>query len=112
MTPTSTVGEEATATVTPTGALPAPTQTPTGGTATPTVAPACLMPCAGDCNGNCEVTIDELITMVNVALETFPVTRCVAGDANNDQTITINELILAVNRSLNGCLFAPTGAGQ
>lgn len=59
--------------------------------------------CGGDCNGNHEVTVDELIVMVNVALGSADVSACTAGDANGDGDITVNEVIAAVNRTLGGC---------
>jgi hypothetical protein len=49
------------------------------------------------------VTIDELITMVNIALGTKPVSECSVGDTSGDGDITIDEIIQAVNRALNGC---------
>lgn len=59
--------------------------------------------CVGDCNGNGTVAVNELVTMINVALVRAPVDRCVAGNADGDDVISINELITAVNRLLNGC---------
>jgi len=59
--------------------------------------------CPGDCNGNGEVTINELIVGVNIALEIEPVTTCPVFDASGDGTVTVNEIILGVNASLNDC---------
>ena len=59
--------------------------------------------CGGDCNGDGEVTVNELITMVNIALGTADVSTCLAGDADSSGGITINEIIAAVNNALNGC---------
>ncbi len=59
--------------------------------------------CVGDCDGPGSVTVNELITMVNIALGNTDASHCTAGDANQDGTIAINELIAAVNSSLNGC---------
>ncbi len=59
--------------------------------------------CSGDCDGGGEVSSDELITMVNVALGAADVSACTAGDADQDGTIAIDELIAAVNSALNGC---------
>ena len=59
--------------------------------------------CVGDCNGDGEVTVNELIQMVNIALGTAQVSACMAGDANGDGEITINEIIAGVNNALNGC---------
>ncbi|GIW45766.1 MAG: hypothetical protein KatS3mg077_3048 [Candidatus Binatia bacterium] len=59
--------------------------------------------CVGDCNGNGEVTIEELIAMVNIALGSRPVSDCAAGDESRDGEITIEEIVKAVNNALNGC---------
>jgi len=60
-------------------------------------------PCVGDCNDDGTVTVDEILTMVNIALGNAPVTACEAGDANQDGQITIDEILTAVNNALNGC---------
>jgi hypothetical protein len=62
--------------------------------------------CAGDCHGNTEVTVDELLTMVNVALGSADVSLCPAGDVNHNGEITIDEILTAVNNALNGCPVA------
>ncbi len=65
--------------------------------------------CPGDCNGSRDVTISELITLVNIALGTADVSTCLAGDTNDDDQITIAEIIQAVGSALNGCgLPTPT----
>jgi hypothetical protein len=104
-TPTSTSTMTPTVTDTPT---PSPSATVTGTptvtatatlTATPTVAP----PCVGDCGGDGQVTVDELVTMVNIALGNVSVSTCAAGDASADGAITVDEIITAVNAALAGC---------
>jgi len=64
--------------------------------------------CTGDCNGDGKVTVDELLTMVNVALGSGDVTSCTAGDSVVDGRITVDELVEAVGNALNGCPSAPT----
>lgn len=59
--------------------------------------------CAGDCGNDGEVSIDELVTMLNVALGNADVSVCGAGDANSDGEITVDELITAVSSALVGC---------
>jgi len=59
--------------------------------------------CDGDCDGNGIVSVAELITAVNISLETFDLSRCPAADANDNGVVSINELILAVNNALDGC---------
>jgi Tol biopolymer transport system component len=67
------------------------------------------LPCVGDCSGNGEVTVNELLTMVNVALDNTEVTTCTAGDANGDAQITINEILAGVNNALSGCASTTSG---
>ena len=77
-------------------------------TPTPTMTPG-TFPCIGDCTGDGQVTIDDLIRMVNISLGLRSVCgdeeggACLAGDADCDCQITVDEIILAVNNSLNGC---------
>ncbi len=79
----------------------APTTTPTP---TPPVTPAATARgCPGDCNGSGEVTVNELIAMVNMALGNTPVSSCEVGDSNRDGEITIDEIVAAVSNALNGC---------
>jgi hypothetical protein len=59
--------------------------------------------CVGDCDGSGDVTVNELIIMVNIALGNQTVSACLAGDADQSGDITINEIITAVNNALNGC---------
>lgn len=82
------------------GPTPLPTETPP---LTPVLRTATPAVCAGDCNGDAVVTVDELVTMVNIALGIAPVNVCSAGDTNSDSGITIDEIIGAVNNALSGC---------
>ncbi len=59
--------------------------------------------CAGDCNANGAVSIDELIVGVNVNLERADAGTCQAMDSDGDGAVAVNELIAAVNNSLRGC---------
>jgi hypothetical protein len=70
-------------------------------TCTPAVA------CVGDCDGKGSVTVDEILTMVNIALGNTNVSACLAGDGNCDGSITVDEILTAVNAALSGC--PPTG---
>ncbi len=88
---------------------PQPSATPTvppAATATGAATPsptAEMAACAGDCSGNGRVTIEELVTMVQIALGNAAVTTCAAGDIGSDGAISIDELVLAVNDTLAGC---------
>src|SRR5262245_29691455 len=59
--------------------------------------------CAGDCNFDGEVTVDELIVGVNIALGSTGVDQCYAIDLNGDREVTIDEIVRAVNVTLIGC---------
>ena len=106
-TPTNVIVDHPTPTDTP---APTPTATlcPTGtsvtATPTPTVT-AIAAPCVGDCGKNGTVTVDEILTMVNIALGNVQVSDCNAGDANGDGEVTIDEILTAVNNALNGCVI-------
>ncbi len=82
---------------------PPPTATPTP-TATPSPTPTATPACAGDCNGDDHVTIAELVTGVDIALDNLPLDSCTNMDFNKDQTVAIDELIGAVNHALTGCM--------
>jgi hypothetical protein len=59
--------------------------------------------CAGDCNHDDRVAVDELVTGVNMALGTMPIDRCPDLDADGDGDVAVAELIAAVNNALAGC---------
>ena len=89
--------------------LTTPTATVTA-TPSPTPSPTPTLPaCAGDCNQDGSVTVDELIKGVNIALGTTSVDACPSADTNDDGAVTINELIASVNRALTGCMTAEQG---
>ncbi|MBI3783986.1 MAG: hypothetical protein HY270_11355 [Deltaproteobacteria bacterium] len=55
----------------------------------------------GDCNGDGQVTVDELVTGVNIALGSESLSHCPAFDADGDGAVTVDELILAVQSALD-----------
>jgi DNA-binding beta-propeller fold protein YncE len=59
--------------------------------------------CSGDCNGDAAVTVDELVTMVSMALATVSVSSCPAGDLNHDGAVTVDEILVVVGAAVNGC---------
>lgn len=103
----------ATATVTPTATAsvtntppPPPTATPSptipATTPTPTTTPTPRPVCPGDCDGDGNVTVAELVRAVSVALDEGS-RDCAAADENGDGTVSVGELIRAVNAALAGC---------
>jgi hypothetical protein len=59
--------------------------------------------CIGDCDGNGVVSINELLTGVNIALEREAIDGCRGFDTNADGNLQINELLGAVRSALQGC---------
>lgn len=99
--------EPPTPTPTPTTALPdTPTATATATpTATLTETPT-AQPCLGDCGGDNQVTVDEIVTGVNIALGLAPLENCPVFDGDGDGQVTVDEIIRAVNHALTGCPLA------
>jgi hypothetical protein len=60
-------------------------------------------PCAGDCDDNGQVTVDELTVAVRIALGLAPVGDCVAGDADGDGRVSVDEIVRAVAGALGSC---------
>src|SRR4030095_14332771 len=58
--------------------------------------------CAGDCNHDDRVAVDELVTGVYMALGAMAIDRC-PDLAGGDNKVGIDELIAAVNDALVGC---------
>ncbi len=66
--------------------------------------------CVGDCSGDGAVTIDELMVMVNIALQMTPLDACAVGDDDADGMITVDEILRAVANALAGCPTASHGS--
>jgi hypothetical protein len=64
--------------------------------------------CVGDCDGNGEVVVNELVKAVNIALGATERCECLAADGNRDREVTVDELVTAVRKALEGC---PTNGG-
>ncbi|MEO8602836.1 MAG: hypothetical protein ABI629_09685 [bacterium] len=59
--------------------------------------------CLGDCDGDGDVRINELLTAVNIALGAVDVASCFAARVAGDETVGINAVVGAVRSALNGC---------
>jgi hypothetical protein len=83
------------------GDSPTPTPTPTrSGTPTPTRG---VGGCAGDCNGDGTVDIDELITGIGIALDRYPLHLCWAVDSDEDGGVSVDEVVVGVSNALGDC---------
>jgi len=65
----------------------------------------------GDCSDDGQVTIDELLTMVNIVLDTIGIAQCGRGDTDGNRTITVDEVIQAVTVAFSGCPISPAEQG-
>lgn len=83
-----------------------PTPRPTStSTPTPTGTPTATEPprCPGDCDDGGDVTVDELILGVTIALGEADLESCRAFDADGDGIVRVDDLIAAINAALHGC---------
>lgn len=65
-------------------------------------------PCGGDCDGDGEVSVSELITAVNIVLGSATLDACPAILAGGGGTPGVSHLIAAVNSALCACGPCPT----
>lgn len=59
--------------------------------------------CGGDCDDRGQVTVDEIVRGVGVALEVVDFCKCGLADGDGDGLVTTDEIIDAVNSALRGC---------
>lgn len=91
-TPTPSATETSDASPTPTRTrTPSPTRT------------AVVESCAGDCDGDGTVGVNEVILGVGVALGGHALDECPELDRADDGTADIDDLVAAVDSAMNGC---------
>lgn len=59
-----------------------------------------MPPAAGDCNGDLDISVDELVLGVNIALGMRPLGDCTRFDSDNSRSVVISELVTAVRSAL------------
>lgn len=106
-TPKNNTGTAASLPATGACSTPSPTASPaTNPTMTPTVPPTPVgtqtSGCVGDCNDDGSVTVDELLTLVNIALGNAQPSACTSG-LPAGSGVNIALIVAAVNNALNGC---------
>jgi hypothetical protein len=57
--------------------------------------------CLGDCNGDCQVTVNEIITIVNIVLGNLDISVCPRGSLPDIPVIS--DIIQVINNALLGC---------
>jgi hypothetical protein len=74
-------------------------------------ASAARVECPGDCNGDGQVMINELVTGVSIALDQGSIDACPACDRDGNGMVAVNELIAAVSNALGGCPVSDAALG-
>ena len=67
--------------------------------------------CVGDCNEDGMVTVNEIITGVNIVLRNLPVSACpefLCDDSTLGLGVYVTCIEQAVNHALDGCVAPPT----
>ena len=59
--------------------------------------------CAGDCDGDHEVGINELVFIVNLALADGTSDGCPLADVDGDGRVAVNDVVRGVTLALEGC---------
>lgn len=57
---------------------------------------------AGDCDLDGRVSVDEIVTSVNIALERMAIAACADADVDFDDAVAVNEIVTAVGAALDG----------
>lgn len=61
--------------------------------------------CAGDCNGDGQVLVNELIVGVGILLGSGDLLEaCASVDGDGNGVVAVNELVAGVRSALDGCL--------
>ena len=63
--------------------------------------------CAGDCNADGHTAVDEVLTLVNLALKEATGAVCPAGDVDRNSRVTVDDILAAVNAVFDGCPTNP-----
>jgi len=63
------------------------------------IVPRAASGCTGDCNGDRQVTIDELVLATGIVLGTVPLSACPAYGPD----VAVTDLLTAVTHALSGC---------
>jgi hypothetical protein len=57
-------------------------------------------PAAGDCNADLRVSVNELVTGLNIALDAVPLDSCPRFDVDADERVAVDELVIGVGALL------------
>jgi len=60
-------------------------------------------PCVADCNHSGNVSVDELVLAVHIALGMTPIEACHEADADANDRVTVDDVVAAVAAAVSGC---------
>ena len=82
----------------PSTVTPTPSPTPS-----PTATQGWTPQCAGDCDGSGQVTVDEILRAVAIALASETLEVCRGLDLDHNRQVTVDEILTTVRLALEGC---------
>lgn len=59
--------------------------------------------CTGDCDGDGQTVVSDLVKAVGVLIGNTQLSTCPASDANSNGTVTVDELLVGLNNLTRGC---------
>jgi cytochrome c peroxidase len=65
--------------------------------------PFAVNACPGDCDFDGSLTVDELVTGINIALGDATVAHCVGFDSSGEGQVSVDEIIAGIGLALAGC---------
>ncbi len=65
--------------------------------------------CPGDCDGDGEVIVAEIVVAVRILMGETPLAACPTADSGGDGQVTVGDVVRTVRASLDGC---PTICGD
>jgi sugar lactone lactonase YvrE len=68
-----------------------------------TLAAAPAAACTGDCDGNDEIAVNELLLGINIGLGSAQMNACPVFDTSADGEVTVDELLASVKAAVLGC---------
>ena len=66
--------------------------------------------CAGDCNGDGNAAVNELVAAIGILLGQSPGSACPAADVDGDGNVTVDELVVGVGNVASEGVAARIGA--
>ncbi len=65
--------------------------------------PFVVSTCPGDCDFDGSLTVDELVTGINIALGSATLAHCLGFDSSGEGQVSVDEIIINIGLALGGC---------